>query len=305
MKAEHLKAFIWLRWRIRINQISKGGVANTVLLAVLAVMGAMVSCGLAIGLFLVGFLALAMLTPTILFVWDGMVVGCLFLWLTGLITELQRSESLSLTKFLHLPVSATGVFLINYLSSFISINLLIFGPAMLALALGLVLSRGPVMLLQLPLVAAFFFMMTALTYQFQGWLAALMVNPRRRRTIVVFLTMGFILLAQLPNLANLIGGPCRRKFDPASSMNGKLAESAHHCKKSLRKNGSFVSGSSKRARSGSEAQRNRLGTSRRNSSPRESRFALRLAAPGRARTGRGRSLAGLAGHPGTGGDWGR
>lgn len=226
MKAEHLKAFVWLRWRIRINQLRKGGIANTVLLAILAVFGALVSGGFAIGLFLVGYFALATVTPTtILFVWDGMVIGCLFLWLTGLITELQRSESLSLTKFLHLPVSATGVFLINYLSSFISINLLIFGPAMFAFALGLALGRGPLMLLQLPLVAAFFFMMTALTYQFQGWLAALMVNPRRRRTIIVFLTMGFILLAQLPNLANLIGGPlAKKKFDTGAELKVQLDE---------------------------------------------------------------------------------
>jgi hypothetical protein len=226
MKLEHLKAFIWLRWRIFINQLRRSGIANVVILAILAVLGAMFSCGLAIGLFLVGFFALAKVSATaILIVWDGMVIGCLFLWLTGLITELQRSESLSLTKFLHLPVSATGVFLINYLSSFFSVNLLIFVPAMFALALGLALSRGPLMLLQLPLVAAFFFMITALTYQFQGWLAALMVNPRRRRTIVVFLTMGFILLAQLPNLANVIGGPiARRKFDPSSEFNAKQSE---------------------------------------------------------------------------------
>ena len=107
------------------------------------------------------------------------------------------------------------MFLINYLSSFFSVNVLVFGPAMVAFALGLALSRGPIMLLQLPLVAAFFFMMTALTYQFQGWLAALMVNPRRRRTIIVMFTMGFVLLAQLPNLANIIGGPlARQKFAP-------------------------------------------------------------------------------------------
>ena len=31
-------------------------------------------------------------------------------------------------------------------------------------------------------LAAFVFALTALTYQFQGWLAALMSNPRRRRT---------------------------------------------------------------------------------------------------------------------------
>ncbi len=217
MKAEHLRAFIWLRWRIRRNQMRKGGVANAILVGILAVFGALVSLGLAIALFFVGYFPLAKASSsTILFVWDGMIAGCLFAWLTGLLAELQRSESLSLNKFLHLPVSATGVFLINYLSSFFSVNLLIFAPAMLALGLGLTLSRGTIMLLQLPLVAAFFFMTTAITYQFQGWLAALMINPRRRRTIVVMLTMSFILLAQLPNLANIIGGPlAKRKFAPA------------------------------------------------------------------------------------------
>ena len=88
-------------------------------------------------MFFVGFLALGNVSPTvIMFVWDGLVLTFLFVWMTGLVTELQRSESLSLTKFLHLPVSATGVFLINYLSSLFSITMLIFGPAMLALVPG-------------------------------------------------------------------------------------------------------------------------------------------------------------------------
>jgi hypothetical protein len=46
-------------------------------------------------------------------------------------------------------------------------------------------------------------MVTALTYQFQGWLAALMVNKRRRRTVIVVATMIFVLLSQIPNLLNI------------------------------------------------------------------------------------------------------
>lgn len=226
MKLEHLRAFVWLRWRLRINQVRKGGVANTILLTLMAVLGALVAAGIALVMFFVGFFAFGKVSPTvILFVWDGMVLACLFTWMTGLVTELQRSESLSLTKFLHLPVSATGVFLINYLSSFFSVNLLIFGPAMLALALGLTLSRGPFMLLQFLLVAGFFFMMTAVTYQFQGWLASLMVNKRRRRAIIVAVTMVFVLIAQLPNLANFIGGPmARKKFDTGGELQKQIAE---------------------------------------------------------------------------------
>ena len=56
------------------------------------------------------------------------------------------------------------------------------------------------MLLLLPLVLGFVFMVTAWTYCLRGWLGALMVNPRRRRSIIVGLTTAFILLAQLPNL---------------------------------------------------------------------------------------------------------
>ena len=52
-----------------------------------------------------------------------------------------------------------------------------FVPAMLGLWLGLLISKGWAMLLLLPLLASFLLMVTALTYQFQGWLASLMSNP--------------------------------------------------------------------------------------------------------------------------------
>ena len=55
----------------------------------------------------------------------------------------------------------------------------------------------------LPLTAAFFLMVTALTYQFQGWLASLMSNPRRRRTVIMVTTTVFVLIVQLPNLLNV------------------------------------------------------------------------------------------------------
>ena len=77
---------------------------------------------------------------------------------------------------LHLPVSLKGAFLINYLSSFFCLTLLLFLPAMTALCLSLICTRGVAMLLVVPLLAAFLLMVTALTHQFQGWLAALMVN---------------------------------------------------------------------------------------------------------------------------------
>jgi len=201
----HLQAFFWLRWRLRINQLRRSGMANVVILTLLLVGAFLLAGALFITFLLVGLFAFSNASPAILlYVWDGLVVAFLFLWMIGLLQDLQRSEVLSLDKFLHLPVSLTGVFLINYLSSLLSFNLLLFIPAFVGFCLGLVFAKGPAMLLVFPLLAAFLLTVSALTYQFQGWLASLMVNPRRRRTVIVFVTLGFILLCQLPNLFNMV-----------------------------------------------------------------------------------------------------
>jgi hypothetical protein len=205
VKLEHLLAFLWLRWRLFVNQMRRGGVANAVVLGLTVVVAALVAAAASVVAFLVGLFALPAVEPNVLlYVWDGLVVGFLFLWTIGLLTQLQRSEVLSLDKFLHLPVSLSGAFFINYLGSLATFSMVVFLPATVALSLGLVLGRGPVMLVLLPLLAAFFLMVTAPTYQFQGWLATLMANPRRRRTVLVLVTMGFILICQLPNIVNIL-----------------------------------------------------------------------------------------------------
>ncbi|MCI0643198.1 MAG: ABC transporter permease [Gemmataceae bacterium] len=204
MNAEHLRAFFWLHWRLRVNRLKRGGIGNMVVLALLAA-GAVILAGLLFVIFfLIAFHELGDAAPAIImFVWDGLILGFLMFWMIGIVTDLQRAEAISLEKFLHLPVSLAGVFLLNYLSSLLSFTLILFVPAMAGLSLGLLLARGPEMLLLAPLVVAFLFMVTAVTYQFRGWLASLMVNKRRRRTIIVVVTMVFILVFQLPNLLNV------------------------------------------------------------------------------------------------------
>jgi hypothetical protein len=204
VKLEHLRAFIALRWKLKFRQFKRAGAANAIALGFLALLilsGASLATA---GLFFVGYLGLAKESPAvIMYVWDGVVIAFLFFWAVGLLGELQRSESLSLGKFLHLPVSPAGICLINYLSSLFSLGMAIFAPAMLALAIGLWAGRGQALWWLLPLVVAFLFMISALTYQFQGWLAALMINPRRRRTVIVLVTVAFIVLVQGPNLAQM------------------------------------------------------------------------------------------------------
>jgi hypothetical protein len=201
---EHFRAFLWLRWRLLINQLRRGGIVNAVALGILIVLIALGAGSLSIGLFFTGLFGMPAAPPLVrLVIWDGVAGVFLLFWMIGLMMELQRSEVLSLDRFLHLPVSLRGVFVINYLSSLICPDVAIFLPAMLALALGFTLRAGPALLVQFPLLAAFLLMVTGVTYQFQGWLASLMTNPRRRRTVIVTVMMACVLMFQVPSLINV------------------------------------------------------------------------------------------------------
>ncbi len=204
MTSLHFGTFVWLRWRLFINQLRRGGIASGIILGMLAVSACLGSIAAFVGAVAAGVFLLPMASTTVqLMIWDGLVLAFLFSWSIGLLNELQRSEALTFEKFLHLPVSLGGVFVLNYLSSFVSVTLLFMLPILFGLALGSVIGVGPAMIVQLPLVAAFIFAATALTYQFQGWLASLMVDKRRRRTIIVVITLTFVLTCQLPNLINI------------------------------------------------------------------------------------------------------
>src|SRR5437667_10221069 len=201
MNWHHFRAILWLRWWIWFNQLKRGGKVQLVIMAFFLVIALLAGIGFFFAGFVIGGLGLAQAPPIIqMAVWDGLVVIFLFSWTAGVVAELQRSESLSLEKLLHLPVSLTGAFLINYLATLVSLSMIVFLPAMTGLSLGLVFAKGPAMLLLLPLLAALVVAVTALTYQFQGWLASLMVNKRRRRTVIAVVTLVFVLFAQLPNL---------------------------------------------------------------------------------------------------------
>jgi len=155
-------------------------------------------------------------------IWDGIVIAFLFFWMTELLIELQRSELLSLDKFLHLPVSLGSAFMINYVGSISSAGAIVFLPLMIGLAIGLVFSKGPGMIVLFPLIAAFALMVTAVTHQFRGWLASLMVNQRRRRTIISVATLMFVLIVQIPNIVNFTSRGWRNR--PGSERGGQITK---------------------------------------------------------------------------------
>ncbi|APW62405.1 hypothetical protein [Paludisphaera borealis] len=204
MNWRHFQAFVWLRWRLTANHWRRAGKLNAVLMAAVVVLTLVMAVPLFIGSFALGLYAIPKATPDqLMYVWDGLIVGFLSFWAIGVLVELQRNEDLPLSKFLHLPVSVNAAFLINYLSSLLRLTIVVFVPAMAGYALALVYVKGVSQLPVVPALAAFLLMVTAPTYLFQGWLASLVSNPRRRRTVVVAATMVFVLIFQLPNLLNL------------------------------------------------------------------------------------------------------
>ncbi len=205
MDWNQLKTILWLRWRISRNQWSRSGRFSAIITMILIFAGLAVSVIGGITGVLIGALAMAKAEPvSMLFIWDIISVVFLFIWMIGLISEIQRSETIDIGRMLHLPVFLRDIFIINYLASHLTFSVILFLPAMLGLSVGMVLGGRFLMILMLPLVLGFMFMITAWTYCLRGWLVTLMVNKRRRRAIIAGITFGFILLSQLPNLLGSI-----------------------------------------------------------------------------------------------------
>ena len=172
MNWEQLKTIFWLRWRLTRNQWARSGGLGAVLAAVIAVAAVMLGGASFVGGLLGGAMGLGEAKPQVLMgIWFAVTVGFLFFWFIGLISELQRSETIDLQRLMHLPIALGQMFVVNYAASHLALSIILFVPAMTGLALGLTYSRGLTMLLLLPLAASMVFMVTAWTYCLRGWLA--------------------------------------------------------------------------------------------------------------------------------------
>ncbi len=236
MNWQQLQTVLWLRWKLSLNQLKRGSSLNLVF-GMLALIGGycLAFGGIVAGFFLGWKVAGPGPTEMLTLIWDLAAILFLFLWTFGMLAELQRSELIDLQRLLHLPVALPQLFLINYVASHLSMSILFAGPAMMALSIGIAVYRGPLMLLLLPLVAGFLLMITAWSYYLRGWLASIMVNQRRRRSIMVAITVGIMLLAQAPNIYfNVFRGARSRNrpnrqanINPAELLNTPTMRAAH------------------------------------------------------------------------------
>ena len=219
MDWDQLRTILWLRWRLTRNQWSRSGQLNAVLIMVIAVALLILSVVSGVAGVLIGFFILAERSPTsLLLAWDMFFCAFLFAWMIGMVSEIQRSETIDISRMLHLPISLRDIFLVNYLASHLTISIILFLPLILGLCLGLLLSGQWLMIWMFPLVLGLVFMITAWTYCLRGWLAALMVNKRRRRAIIAGVTFSLIVLVQLPNIiSNLAHDHKKRTPDTVKS----------------------------------------------------------------------------------------
>jgi hypothetical protein len=186
------------------NQINKLSLVSRILMWFVVISSVLIGGSMLFVSFAVGMSLLPNEWPAwLVFVWDGLVLMFLGSWLMGVLTDLQRTEPLSLDKFLHLPVSPRGIFCLNYLSSLFSLSMIVFLPMMVGFAMSLIGRYGSRMTLVLALIAAFFLMVTAVTHQFRGWLASLMTNKRTKRTVITIVTISIVVLSQIPNILDM------------------------------------------------------------------------------------------------------
>src|SRR5215471_3369841 len=105
LNSEQLKTVLWLRWRLTRNQWTRSRGLGAIITGLMAV-AMLVLAGLSfVGGLIGGLLGLREAKPsTVMIVWLVVTLAFLFLWLIGLISELQRSETIDLQRLMHMPV---------------------------------------------------------------------------------------------------------------------------------------------------------------------------------------------------------
>ena len=188
MSLNQLVALAALRYRLSQNQQLKAGKLNLILTRLVLVILTVSS--------ILAFVLPILLAPWLLdyiperkliAIWNGLVIFFLFSAGMNFFGQLQLNEIISIEKLLHLPVSLTGAFLINYLSSFLNMLMLIFAPAMTGFTIGIILAKGSKFFIFLPALLVVFFLTTSLLHQLRAIFARITTNKRNKSLVIVVL----------------------------------------------------------------------------------------------------------------------
>lgn len=213
---EQIKALFLLKIAIMRNQRRRGQVVSDIFRTLFLVFALLGACGLGIGCFFLGFfMTKTQSSVDIVLVFTDIAVGIyLFFILVGFLTELHVTEVLDFKKMMYLPISLKMVFLMNMLMSLIAASTIFLVMELTGFILGAAFSIGPRILPGIFLIFVFLWMIGAWLYFIKSWLAILLENKRRRRTVAALAGLLFVLLGQLPNLANMYFNVGRHSNNP-------------------------------------------------------------------------------------------
>ena len=188
-----LRALFYLRYCMRRNAWRREKILGRVITAIYwlsATIG--VICVFAMGI-LLGWVVHSKQQPDVaLFFWTGVVVMFLIAWGVQLSTDLFRNDVLTLDRIMHLPISPSHAFALNYFTSLVNFPVVYLAGFVSGASLGASFAIGPLALLLGISLLAYLFMVTAVTSQFQGALAAWMATPRRRQLVTITLSIFFV-----------------------------------------------------------------------------------------------------------------
>lgn len=197
----YVRQLIWLRrllwrrrWRRKSATLRTIGSIGVVLGVLASLLGFFVA--LAVGIFGLPVIE----TSTVALIFAGLIYVFTFMRFISLVTGVQSGEGFPMDNLLHLPFSIRQVFYLNFTMAQINLPNLIFLPMMLALGLGSAISLGIANVLMLVFILVFATFMSAVLYQFQGWVVTSVKNKRNRLTFLYILMTFAVIAFQLPNI---------------------------------------------------------------------------------------------------------
>lgn len=186
---QHFSAILFLQSRIVANRWSRESILGKVIVFVFY---SAISMGTILAVLIGAIAGFALYRNATsmdyaLYAWNGLVFAFLLFWIIEISTELTRSDGVSMDRIMHLPISPSHVFSLNYILSLGNLPFIYFTCICMGLILGGSISRGPsVLLIAIPLVA-YLLMITALTSHLRSILSAWVANPKRRRLVMLLL----------------------------------------------------------------------------------------------------------------------
>lgn len=187
--ASHLRSLIYLKRTLAYRRWEREPLLGRIILAIFF---AVFASGAMFAVFIAGIAAFFLYSrvsdPMVwTFAWNVIVGVFLFAWFINISSDIQRNETISMDRLMHLPISPTQAFTLNYLWSWLNLPMIYFVATSVGMMVGGAIAQGPKILLgAIPLVA-YLLVVTALTSQLQILVASWMANPRTRRWMVMLI----------------------------------------------------------------------------------------------------------------------